>query len=773
MLEHKDTNSPGIKEGKARGGSRQLLRRLRDIMATGEGTQDRLDRLVKIIAQEMHADVCSLYVRRAGDVLELFATEGLKSESVHQTRLRIGEGIVGDIAAYAKPFALADAQSHPHFAYRPETGEEIYHSLMGVPILRGGRVMGVLVIQNRKESDYSDESVELMETVAMVVAEVIAAGGVVRRREQAPVDGLALKPLRIDGVQLSTGLAMGRAVLHRPLVPIGKMVAEDEAHEQRRLDYALAAMHTKLDHMVKTVDDAGGGDHVDILKTYRMIAEDRGWIQRIRDAIGTGLTAEGAVVRVQNETRARMAKVQDTYLRERLLDLEDLAFRLLQHLQESNENGNGTFGPDQTDLPKDMIVVARNMGPAELLDYDRERLRGVVLEEGSSTAHVAIVARALDIPIVGRVNRILSRVEPQDRIIVDGNNAVCFVRPGEEFRRVFATSMELHQKRLAAYARDRDLPSVTLDGQEITLNMNAGLLIDMPHLHETGAKGIGLYRTEVPFMVRSEYPDVKIQSDLYAKVYEQAEGKRVVFRTLDIGGDKVLPYFQDQAEENPAMGWRAIRVALDRPAMLRQQLRAMIHAANGQPLAVMFPMISEVQELLDAKKALQKELDRTQQRGNPVPSELSVGIMFEVPSLAFQMEALLPHVDFISIGSNDLLQFFFASDRGNPRLDKRYEALSPAFLSLIGQIADKGNRAGIPVSVCGEIAGDPLHAMALVGLGVRHLSMTPRSIGPVRSMIRTLDAKALQSFMSGILTSPAHSLRNRLIAFAKDHKILL
>ena len=463
MLEHKESTSPEIESNRTHGSSRQLLRRLRDIMATGDGTQDRLNHLVQIIAQEMAADVCSLYVRRAGDVLELFATEGLKSESVHRTRLRIGEGIVGDIAANARPYALADAQSHPHFAYRPETGEEVYHSLMGVPILRGGRVMGVLVVQNRQENEYSDESVELLETVGMVVAEVIAAGGVVRRREQAPVDGLALKPLRIDGVQLSAGLAMGRAVLHRPLVPIGKMVAEDETHEQRRLDYALAAMHTKLDHMVQTVDDSGaGGDHVDILKTYRMIAEDRGWIKKIRDAIGTGLTAEGAVVRVQNETRARMAKVQDAYLRERLLDLEDLAFRLLQHLAETNENGNGApSGPDQGDLPQDMIVVARSMGPAELLDYDRERLRGVILEEGSSTAHVAIVARALDIPIIGRVSRILSRVEPQDRIIVDGNNAVCFVRPGEEFRRVFSTSMALHEKRQAAYARDKDLPATS------------------------------------------------------------------------------------------------------------------------------------------------------------------------------------------------------------------------------------------------------------------------------------------------------------------------
>lgn len=769
-VEQKHRIENGDKASPKWGGSRQLLRRLRDIMATGEGAQERLNRIVSIIAHEMHAAVCSIYIRRAGDVLELFATEGLKSDAVHRTRLRMGEGIVGDIAAYARPFALADAQKHPNFAYRPETGEELFHSLLGVPILRGGRVMGVLVIQNKEERDYNDEQVELMETIGMVVAELIAAGGVVRRREQAPMDGLALKPLRIDGVQLSSGLAMGRAVLHRPHVPIGKMVADDEEKEKERLEAALSAMHSKLDHMVKTVDgDGDGGDHVDILKTYRMIAEDRGWIKRIREAIGSGLTAEAAVVRVQNETRARMAKVQDVYLRERLLDLEDVAYRLLQHL--SDTNGNGTAA--QEDLPDEMIVIARNMGPAELLDYDRDRLKGVVLEEGSSTAHVAIVARALDIPVIGRISRILSRVEPFDRIIVDGNNATCFVRPGEEFRRVFQTSMEMHAQRRAAYARDKDLPTVTVDGAEITVNMNAGLLIDLPHLHETGGKGIGLYRTEVPFMVRSDYPGVETQADIYRKVYDQAEGKPVVFRTLDIGGDKVLPYFQGIAEENPAMGWRAIRVALDRPAMLRQQLRAMILAADGRPLHVMFPMIAETDEFLKARSALDKEITRAKNRGQPVPDYIKVGIMFEVPSLAFQLPSLLRHVDFISIGSNDLLQFFFASDRGNPRLDKRYDALSPAFLSLVKHISDQCRAANVTLSVCGEIAGNPLYAMALIGVGVRVLSMSPWSIGPVRSTVRSINVGSLESYLTSLLASGEHSLKNRLLSFAKDHKVIL
>ncbi|MEQ8601812.1 MAG: phosphoenolpyruvate--protein phosphotransferase [Marivibrio sp.] len=750
-------------------GSRQLLKRLRDVMAGGGAAQERLDKIVRLIARDMVAEVCSIYVRRAGDVLELFATEGLKAEAVHQTRLRVGEGIVGDIAANSRPTALADAQSHPNFAFRPETGEEVYKSMMGVPILRGGRVLGVVAVQNRTSRSYTDEEVEVMETIAMVIAELIASGEVVRRGEQAPADGLAVAPLRLDAVKLNGGLAMGRAVLHRPYVPVGRLVAEDETQEQQRLAEALAAMHKSLDDMVDKADSDGAGDHVDILKTYRMIAQDRGWIRRIREAVSTGLTAEGAVVRVQDETRARMKDVDDAYLRERLLDLEDLAYRLLQHLAGGPEALAAAAGA----LPEDAILVARNMGPAELLDYDSARLRGLVLEEGSATSHVAIVARALDIPVLGRVKNIVSRVEAYDRIIVDANNGVCFVRPGEDFRAAFETSMRTFEEKRETYRRERDLPSVTRDAVSVELMMNAGLLIDMAHLHESGASGVGLYRTEVPFMVRSDFPGVEAQTDLYAKIVDQAEGKEVVFRTLDIGGDKVLPYFQSSDEENPAMGWRAIRIAMDRPGLLRTQLRAMLRAAGARPLSVMFPMVAEVAEFEYARRLLMKEVARAEERGEPTPSRLQVGAMLEVPSLAFQIRALAGRADFLSIGSNDLMQFLFASDRGNPRLDGRYDPLSPPALGFLAHVVRESNAAGIPLSVCGEMAGDPLQAMALIGLGVRRLSMAPAAIGPVRTMVRSLDAGAVNDFTHSLLSARGHSLRARLAGFARDHGVAL
>jgi phosphotransferase system enzyme I (PtsP) len=748
-------------------GSRLLLRRLRDVMA-GEGSaQERLNRVVTLIAADMVAEVCSCYIMRAGEVLELFATEGLKPEAVHKTRLRVGEGLVGDIAAHARSLVLADAQSHPNFAYRPETGEEIFHSWMGVPILRGGRVLGVLVVQNRTRRHYTEEETEALETIAMVLAELAASGALVSREEMRPTEGIALLPVRLEGTSLNAGLALGQAVLHEPRIMLRQVVAEDPLREMERYRTAVAAMHSALDDLLSASDIAGMGEHRDVLETYRMFAEDRGWLERIAEAIKTGLTAEAAVERVRSDTRARMSHVADPYLRERLHDLEDLANRLVQHLV-----GAAAPIPPES-MPDDVILIARNMGPAELLDYDRRRLRGLALEEGSPTAHVAIVARALDIPVVGRMPNLLARVEPGDSIVLDGDNSQLFIRPGEDILQTFAESMRTRAERRAAFAATRDLPAVTRDGVKLSLQMNAGLLIDMPHLEASGADGVGLYRTEIPFMVRDEFPDVASQTELYRKVLDQAGGRPVLFRTLDVGGDKVLPYWNSGGEENPAMGWRAIRIALDRPSMLRQQLRALLLAADGRPLSVMFPMIAQVAEFEAARGILELEVARLTAQGRKPPAALKVGVMFEVPALAWQLPALLARVDFVSVGSNDLQQFLFASDRGNAQLAGRYDTLSPAFLGLLGELVRAGEAAKVPFSLCGEMAGRPLEAMALIGLGFRSLSMPPPAIGPVKTMVRSLDAGRLSAFLSGMLGRAAPSLREHLRAFARDHDVAI
>ena len=747
--------------------SRRLLARLRDVMAGGGSPQERLDKTVSLIAMDMVAEVCSCYVLRAGEVLELFATEGLKKSAVHQTRLRVGEGLVGDIAAQARPLALADAQAHPNFAYRPETGEEIYHSLMGVPIVRNARVIGVLVVQNRSQRHYTDEEIETMETVAMVLAELVSSGDLVSREELAPVDGTALLPLRIEGLRLNGGVGVGQAVLHQPRFNIRQLVAEDVDAEQGRFAQALAGIQASLDALFDR-PEMRDGEHREVLETYRMFTEDKGWRGRVIEAIRGGLTAEAAVQKVHEDMRVRMSSITDPYLRERVHDFDDIANRLLQYLSGDPENG-----VLQRELPADAIVIARNLGPMDLFDYDHRRLRGLVLEEGSPTAHVVIVARALDIPVVGRAKDVLDRVEPLDLVIIDGDNGQVFLRPSDDIRDMFSDAVLRRVQREARYAVLRDLPAVTLDGVDIKLMMNAGLLLDLGHLQESGAAGIGLYRTEIPFMARPSLPDVAAQQALYSKIIDQAEGKPVVFRTLDVGGDKVLPYWHAAPEDNPALGWRSIRITLDRPVILRHQLRALIGAASGRELTVMFPMIAEVHEFKGATAILNMELDRFVKGGGIPPSKVRVGTMLEVPALAFQLDALLPLVDFISVGSNDLAQFLYAVDRGSPLVAERYDPLAPAMLTFLHRLSVQCQAAGVDLSVCGEMAGRPVDALALMALGIRALSMSAPSLGAVKTMIRSTTLRDVSAYMEHLLSLPDHSVRDRLRAFAVDHGVIL
>src|ERR1700758_4350456 len=462
-----------IEAGGSVSATRRLLRRLRDIMAGSGTAPERPERIVRGGASAMGAEGCSAFILRAGEVLELFATEGLRPEAVHRTRLRVGEGLVGVIAATARPLALADAQSHPSFAYRPETGEEVYHSLMGAPILRGGRVLGVLVVQNRTPRHYTEDEVEVLQTIAMIVAELAASGDLVNPLEIAQSPGSGMLPLRLVGVRLNAGLAVGPAVLHEPRVVIRQVVAEDVDTELVRLRRAVSVMREAIDDLVATSREFGVGEHHDVIETYRMFAADRGWVTRIADAIRSGLTAEAAVQKVADDTRTRMMQVSDPYLRERLFDLEDLANRLQQHL--SGRPPSAAWA----ELPPEFILVARAMGPAELVDYGRRRIRGLVLEEGSPTAHVAIVARAFDIPVVGRVDDATSRIEAGDLVIVDGDHAQVFIRRDAASQHSIAAAVEARSRRRAYYETLRSVPAITRDGVAIKLMLNAWLLLDL------------------------------------------------------------------------------------------------------------------------------------------------------------------------------------------------------------------------------------------------------------------------------------------------------
>jgi len=748
-------------------GPRVLLRQLREVMAAPESAQARLDRIVVAIAANMVAEVCSIYLMRPDGRLELFATEGLNPDAVHKTTMRVGEGLVGLIAETAEPLNLSEAWSHPSFSYRPETGEETYRSFLGVPILRGGRALGVLDVQNRTERHYEEEEVEALQTIAVVLAEIVASGelaGVGRPDEE---DQDHVRSHLIEGTGLADGVALGHAVLHEPRISVTNLIAEDITREQIRLKKGLEALRDSIDRMLSMQEIARGGEHREVLETYRMLARDRGWAHRIGEAIATGLTAEAAVERVQNDARARMLRQRDPYLRERLHDLDDLANRLLRHL--TGRIDTAAAG----DLPADSIIFARNMGPAELLDYDRSKVRGLVLEEGGPSSHVAIVAKALEIPMVGRAGGILDLVDPDDPVIADGESGEVYIRPTADVEEAYADKARFRARQQARFAKLRDKPARTRDGQDVELLINAGLLVDLPHLEEAGAAGIGLFRTELQFMVSSTFPRLNAQAKLYGAILNAAGDRPVVFRSLDIGGDKVLPYLNHSKEPNPALGWRAIRMALDRPGLLRLQIRALLRAAAGRDLNVMFPMIAEVDEFIRAKAMVEREVSFMKAHGHERPQSIRLGAMIEVPSIIWQLDALLPLVDFISVGSNDLLQFMFASDRDNPRLAGRYDPLSPSVLKLLRHIVERAEAAGTSLTICGELAGRPLEAIALIALGYRSISMAPAGVGPIKAALMELDVSDLEPKLLERLDGPEHSLRAFLESYAKDHNIAL
>jgi phosphotransferase system enzyme I (PtsP) len=699
-------------------------------------------------------------------VLELYASEGLNQDAVHKATLPIGRGLVGLIASEARTLNLPDAQSHPSFAYLPETGEERFHSFLGVPVLRAGRTLGVLVVQNQSYRSYLDEEVEALQTTAMVLAEMIAAG----EMEDLAVPGADIdlnRPVSMKGASFADGIGLGHVVLHEPRVVVTQLIAEDTDQELTRLDAAMASLRLSVDDILARGAEAGQGEHRDILEAYRMFAQDRGWTRRLNEAIRAGLTAEAAVEKVQSDTRARMSRQTDPFLRDRLHDFDDLANRLLRELM------GRSHGPLEGELPDDAIVVARSMGAAELLDYDRDRLRGLVLEDGAPTSHVAIVARALGIATVGQVEDAVALVEPGDAIIVDGETGEVQLRPPVDIESAYADKVRFRARRQEQYLQLRDQPACTLDGTEIDLHMNAGLIMDLPHLDESGASGIGLFRTELQFMIASSFPRLSEQQAFYTQVIQSCGDRPVTFRSLDVGGDKVLPYLRAPAEENPAMGWRAIRLGLDRPALLKTQVRALLKASAGRELRLMFPMVTEVAEFQHAKAIVERELAHLTRHGHPVAERLKLGVMVEVPSLLWQLDELLRTVDFLSVGSNDLMQFMMASDRGNTRLSGRFDPLSPSFLRALRKIVDRANEAKVPFSLCGEIAGKPLEAMALIGIGYRTLSMGPAAIGPVKAMILALELEPMRDHLLEIVDKglTGSDVRTELRAWADSHRI--
>lgn len=740
-------------------GQGRLLHAIRKAMADAAPAQARLDMVVRIIAQSMVTEVCSLYLRRASGELELFATQGLKPEAVHNTRLQPGEGLVGEVARTAEPISLSDAPSHPAFSYRPETGEDPYHAFLGTPLLRGGRAVGVLVVQNRAERIYQPDEIEDLQTIAMVLAETVASGELLAQAELRDIEVALHKPERLKGQKFAEGLAYGRAILHEAPVAPEKMLADDREAEEHRLQEALDALKIGIDAMLEGGTVKLQGQSYEVLETYRMFADDRGWNRSLEEAVRTGLTAEAAVDRVRNQHRARFAQAKDPYIRERLHDFEDLANRLLRVLAGDT--------PGDRAVPDDAILVARNLGPADLLEYPRHKLKGLLLEEGSAASHAAIVARALQIPCVGRLTGVRDRLNEGDLVIVDGETGETYLRPRPDVLKAVKTRIEVRRQRQAEFARLRDVEPVSVDGTRITLLTNAGLAVDLENMDSTGADGIGLFRTEFQFMVSEELPKLQAQTALYKLVLDAAGDRPVTFRTLDVGGDKVLPYLDAEREENPALGRRAIRLGLDRPGLLRLQIRALLNAGAGRELRLMFPMIATVGEFRQARALVDAECDWALRRGRALPTTLRVGAMIECPSVLFHLDALLPLTDFVSVGTNDLFQYMFAADRTNPQVADRYDPMSPPALRALAEIQARCTETGTPVSVCGELAGRPLEAFALLALGYTRLSAPAAGVGPVKRMILSTDIAQARRGVASLLGSSATTLRQQLETLAR------
>jgi phosphotransferase system enzyme I (PtsP) len=747
--------------------AREILTRLHDVMASRANAQTKLNQVVGIIGEATSSEVCSIYLLRDG-ALELFATRGLKEEAVHVTKLALGEGLVGSIAENVEMLNLDEAAAHPDFAYKPETGEERFHSFAGVPIIRRERAVGVLCVQHTEPRRYEDVEIEALQTVAMVLSELIANAGLIDG-PSAQARPTSTAAIRLSGQKLVDGMARGVAVYHQPRVTIEHTVAEDVEAERRRVYSAFTKMREQIDTMAAQAEFGMGGEHEEVLETYKMFAYDEGWSRRINEAIDSGLTAEAAIERVQQRTRMRMRQIDDPLLADRMHDLEDLSNRLLRIV--SGQLGTAA----QMGLRQDAILIARNLGPAELLEYDRRRLKGVILEEGSLTAHVTIVARAMGVPVLGRVRDVRRLVAEGDHLLLDAGQSAVYVRPNPSMEEAFEAKLSSSAKRRAAYAALRALPPVTKDGQRITVMVNAGLRDDAAALDLTGADGIGLFRTEFQFLVSATLPQRERQQRLYRDVLDAARDRPVVFRTVDIGGDKALPYMraEELREENPAMGWRALRVALDRNGLMKAQARALLEAAAGRTLNVMFPMVSEPWEFDAAKEIFEAQRDWITSRHRPLPAQIRYGAMLEVPALAECLDLLLPKLDFLSIGTNDLTQFLFAADRAHPKLAERYDWLSPAIMRFLRRVSLPAKERGIPVTVCGEMGGRTLEAMALLGLGIDRLSITPIAVGPIKAMVRSLDLEKLKAEMDGWLIKPPPNLRETLLAWANAHAVEL
>jgi len=708
-----------------------------------------LDQALTIIVERVKAallvDVCSVYLadHDSGELV-LMASDGLLPESIGYVRLGFDEGLVGLVAQRAEPLNIDNAPDHPRYLYFSETGEEWYHAFLGVPIIHHRQVLGVLVLQQHAEHRYDEDTVTLLVTIAAQLAGAIAhaeaSGGLDVMQGQRRLDGF---PLR--GLPGAPGVAIGKAVVihpHADIDSIPNRPVDDIVAEQERFLEAVRLAKEEVRAMVGNISDVLPAGDAALFDAYLLMLDSDSFIGGVLDGIRAGNWAPGALRDVASEHIRAFNEMEDPYLRERAEDVRDISRRVLQQLQQKKAGG--------LTYPRNAVLVGEEITASMLAEVPPKRLAGVVSVRGSSTSHTAILARALGIPAVLGVDDLpVVRVDGLD-VIVDGYSGRVYVNAPNEIKREYKRLKKEEQELTDELQELRDKESVTEDGVRMPLYANTGLVSDIRPSLESGAEGIGLYRTEFPFMVRERFPGEEEQREVYRQVLESFAPRPVVMRTLDVGGDKALPYFPIK-EDNPFLGWRGIRITLDHPEIFLVQIRAMLRASVGlDNLRLLLPMISTLSEVDEARALIRRAYQELLEEGEAVTMP-QIGAMVEVPSVIYQIGPLARRVDFLSIGSNDLTQYLLAVDRNNARVAGLYDSLHPAVIQALRVVVDGAKQHRIPVSVCGEMAGDPVAAVLLLGLGVNSLSMSASSLLRVKWVIRSFSRRRAKALVKRVM----------------------